>query len=91
MAGRRLVEDQEHHGSARRNGARASRLLRVWVLRCDATNALQPSWKPSLPVASDTAERVEAYELGRKALEIYEELGVRFTETVRAAMCQLDG
>jgi hypothetical protein len=41
-------------------------------------------------VASDTGERNQACELWRKALEIYEELGVPFVETVRAAMRQLD-
>ena len=41
-------------------------------------------------VAIDTAERGQAWEFWRKALAIYEELGVPFAETVRAAMCQLD-
>ncbi len=40
-------------------------------------------------VASDTAERSHAYELWREALEIYEDIGVPFAETVRAAMLQL--
>jgi tetratricopeptide (TPR) repeat protein len=39
-------------------------------------------------VASDTAERGEARELWRSALKIYEELGVPFAETVRAAIRQ---
>jgi tetratricopeptide (TPR) repeat protein len=41
-------------------------------------------------VASDTAERSQACELWRQALEIYEQLGVPFAEIVRTAMCQLD-
>jgi hypothetical protein len=41
-------------------------------------------------VATDTAEHGQACELWQKALEIYEELGVPFAETVRAAMCQLN-
>jgi hypothetical protein len=42
------------------------------------------------PLATDIAECGQAWELWRKALEIYEELSVPFAETVRAAMCQLD-
>jgi tetratricopeptide (TPR) repeat protein/transcriptional regulator with XRE-family HTH domain len=41
-------------------------------------------------VAIDTAERSQVSELWRKALEIYEELGIPFAETVRAAMSQLN-
>jgi tetratricopeptide (TPR) repeat protein/transcriptional regulator with XRE-family HTH domain len=40
-------------------------------------------------VASDTAERGQACELWQKALEIHEQLGVPFAETIRAAMRQL--
>ncbi|MGH3972746.1 MAG: hypothetical protein ACRDS9_05410 [Pseudonocardiaceae bacterium] len=39
-------------------------------------------------VASDTAEHGQAGDLWRKALKIYEELGVPFAETVRAAIRQ---
>ncbi|MDQ4094069.1 MAG: tetratricopeptide repeat protein [Actinomycetota bacterium] len=41
-------------------------------------------------VASDTAERGQADDLWRKALKIFEELGVPFAETVRAAIGQSD-
>jgi hypothetical protein len=41
-------------------------------------------------VASDTTERSQACQLWRKALEIYEEFGIPFAETVRAAMYKLD-
>ena len=40
-------------------------------------------------VASDIAEPRHAREHWQTALVIYEELGVPFAETVRAAMCQL--
>ena len=40
-------------------------------------------------IASDTADRGQACELWRNALEIFEELGVAFAETVRSAMDQL--
>jgi hypothetical protein len=41
-------------------------------------------------VASDTTERSQACQLWHEALEIYEEFGISFAETVRAAMYQLD-
>ncbi len=40
-------------------------------------------------IASDTADRGQACELWRTALEIFDELGVAFAETVRAALDQL--
>jgi tetratricopeptide (TPR) repeat protein len=40
-------------------------------------------------IASDAADRGQACELWRHALEIFDELGVAFAETVRAAMDQL--
>ncbi|MGH3695121.1 MAG: tetratricopeptide repeat protein [Pseudonocardiaceae bacterium] len=55
----------------------------------DRRGAAEALWRLGL-VASDTAQPVQAGELWRQALEIYEELGVPFAETVRAAIHRLE-
>jgi tetratricopeptide (TPR) repeat protein len=41
-------------------------------------------------LASETADHGQACQLWRKTLEIYDQIGAPFAETVRAAICQLD-